>query len=258
MITGRTVRFTGDSLLITVTYAKNEEEEKHSKEEAGRQESIGRKIKPVITSKMAKLLRNTWGPSRPSDLTLKDIKVNFLTMANPRIWWSEEGLNILESCDAQKEHFITELANCSHYGELENICRDFAREVLQWIAKLKHYPATTKNYSKEVQEATIQEIVDRENTIKVARPLARLAKIPTEKSIQRLRIMFRQLWTIRFIHIDEKRPCEKLLKSVCVETNNLVCKYDRNCYTQRTPRKQRQKKRRNYPNDKNRRQLQLH
>ena len=220
MITGRTVRFTGDSLLITVTYAKNEEEEKRSKEEAGRQESIRRQIKPLITSKMAKMLRNTWGPIRPSDLTLKDIKVNFLTMADPSIWWSEEGLNILESCDAQKEHFIKELANCSHYGELENICRNFAREVSQWIVKLKHYPLTTKNYSKEVQEATIQEIVDRENTIKVARPLARLAKMPTEQSIQRLRIMFRQLWTIRFIHKDERRPYKQLLKSICVKPNN--------------------------------------
>ena len=163
-------------------------------------------IKPLSTSKMVKMLRNTWGSIRPSDSTLKDIKVNFLPMADLNIWRSEEGLNLLESCDDQKEHFIKELSNCSHYGELENICREFARELSQWIAKLKNYPLTTKDYRKEVQVATMQEILDRGNTIKVARPLAVLAKVPNAQNVHRVRIMLRQLWTIRFIHKDERRP----------------------------------------------------
>ena len=194
MSTERTVLCTRKSLTVTVKYAKNEkEEEERSEGEAGRHESIRRQIKTSINSKMIKMLRNTWGSIRPSDLTLKDVKVNFLPMSDPNIWWSEEGLNLLESCDAQKEHFIKELANCSYYGELENICRDFAREISQWIAKLKHYPLTTKEYRKEVQVATMQEILDRGNTIKVARPLAVLAKVPNAQNIHRVIIMLRQL-----------------------------------------------------------------
>ena len=226
MIAGRAVRFMGDSLQITVIYAKYKgDKEGRSETEADIQEFKGRQIKPFINFKMVKMLRNTWGSIRPSELTLKKIKVSFLPMAAPNIWWTEEGLNILESCDAPKERFIKELKNCSHFGELENICRNFARDVAQWIAKLKHYPFTAKNYSKEVQKATMQEIIDRGNTIKVARTLARLAKMPTAQNIYRLRIMLRQLWCIRFIHKDDKRPCKQLLKSICVIPNKLL---DRN------------------------------
>ena len=219
MVTERTVRRTGNSLQVTVIYAKNEEEEL-SEGEAGEQESIRRKIKPLINLKMVKMLKNTWGSIRPSEWTLKDIKVNFLPMADVNIWRSEEGLNLLESCDDQKEHFIKELSNCSHYKELENICREFARDLLQWIAKLKHYPLTTKDYRKEVQVATMQEILDRGNSIEVAKPLAVLAKVPNAQNVHRVRIMLRQLWTIRFIDIDERRPCKQVLKSICVKPNN--------------------------------------
>ena len=229
MITRRTVISFGNSLQITITYGKDEEDEVHRPEnDAERQETIRMQIKPFINSKMVKMLSNTWGPIRPSEFTLKNVKVNFLPMADTNIWWSEKGLKIPKSCDVHKEHFIEELAHCSHQVELENICRKFDKEIKHWIAKLADYPLTIKNYSKEVQEATMQEIKERANSIRIGRPLAVLAKMPTAHNVHRIRIMLRQLWCIRFVHKDKKRPWKRKLKSICVKPNKLHSKNRKN------------------------------
>ena len=161
------------------------------------------------------------GNKRPSSATLKDVDVRFCATC----WTSHlagwKWLKAITSCDFSKEIFITKLIHCLPREELENICREFTRELTQWIARLQNFPLTNKCYNKEVREATSQEIEHRENTIEVAIPLTDFSKNPTVQNIHRLLIMLRQLWSIRFIDKDDERSVKRKLKSTCVKLQNI-------------------------------------
>lgn len=222
MASRRTILSTGKSISVTVTYTKNGEDTKqHSKEEAERYVMMRLPVKPLFNSKLVRMLHYTWGTKRPSELTLKYINVSFLPLAEPKIWWFKSALKILTSCDVHKENFIERLVHCFHKDELEKICREFAQEVSKWIARVKQVPLTNTNYNEDVKEATMKEIEDRKNTIKIAKPLAVLTKMPTVQNICRIRNMLRQLWCIRFIHKDGKRPCKRKLKSICIKPKRI-------------------------------------
>ena len=196
---------------------EEEEVDHHSNKNAKECSIIRIHVKPLLEAKHIQMLENTWEPRRPKIRTLKDIDIRFLPLTEPRIWWSENGLKAIRSCDDHKNTFIRNLTHCFHPEELQDACKEFAKELLQWIARLEHFPLSISRYNTKVREATSKEIEHRRRTIAIVKPLVRFGKSPTLQRILNIKIMLDKLWCVRFIHQDGRRPVKQKLKSVCIK-----------------------------------------
>ena len=223
MATNRKVIYNGMNFQATKIYSDAKEDREHpSKRNAKIFGIIQVKLKPLLNSRLIKSLHDIWWKTRPSNIILRGIEVSFLPLAELKKWLSKNGLRILTSCDIYKEKFTERLLHCFQHDELEMICREFSRELLQWNAKIKNFQLTLKIYNQDVKEATKQEIEDITSTIDIATPLAMLTKMLNSQ-------MLRHLWSIRFIHTDWKRPVKQRLNSICVKPNRHLARPDLKC-----------------------------
>ena len=177
-------------------------------------------VKPLLDSNLIEILKDTWKNKRPDSRILRDVDIRFLPLTDPKIWWTEKGLKVIRSCDIHKETFARNLTCCFHQEEIDKVCRTFARELLQWLARLKNFPLSVKYYNNTVKSATSKEILYRQHTISITKPLINLGISPTLQNIIRIKIMLNKLWCVRFIHLDDKRPAKRKLDSICVKANN--------------------------------------
>ena len=176
-------------------------------------------LSPLLDESVINLLYKTWGTSRPKNKAMKEVHASFLLNAQPKIWLSKTGLKIIRSCDERKSTFIKKLTFCFHYQDLETICEDFQNDLQSWIKQLKNYPLSVKSYDELTRIATRLEILHREKTISISKPLNSLSKGASIKNLLEVRKMLRKLWLIRHIHRDHFRPIIKNIKSVCKKEN---------------------------------------
>ena len=218
----RKIISTEKSRQITKNHRRNENNLKdHDKKKDRRYQIITVQIQPLIDSHEILKLRHAWKSKRPNTQTLRKVDMTFIPLAEPQIWLSENGLQVIQSCDIYKEAFTKSLAYCFHTEDLQNVCMDFNKELLQWISRLKNFPLTISTYHKKIRKATSKEIEYRKRTINITKPLIRLSKSPTPNNILKTKIMLDKLWSIRFIHQDDKRPAKPKINSVCVKAPDL-------------------------------------
>ena len=218
LIQKRSIKCTEKTLRTIQINPKQREDTKHqSKQKAINCEIIRIQVKPLLDTNLIEILKDTWKNKRPDARILKDVDVRFLPLAEPQIWLTENGQRVIKSCDIHKETFTRHLTFCFHQEEIDNVCRTFARELLQWLARLKNFPLSVRNHTDKARHATSKEILYRKHTISITKPLINLGISPTLQNVIRIKIMLNKLWCVRFIHLDDRRPVKQKINSICVK-----------------------------------------